>query len=106
MCGVSSDEPVYRVISDQGCVYSWSTVRLPFEPRGPLLAYRNELRSALQDLRATASEGLVATYATPDREFADVENVALYNVGAGAFSHLTGRVCCAAGRRRSTACTT
>lgn len=34
---------------------------------------------------------LLAEYATPDDDFADVENVLLYNVGSGAYSHLTQR---------------
>jgi hypothetical protein len=32
----------------------------------------------------------LAAYAAPDAGVVDVENVALYNIGAGSYSHLTG----------------
>ncbi len=64
----------------------WSMTRLPFEPKGDLLAARNELRLLLRDMKAEAHEVLQATYTTEDTAFFDVENVLLYNVGTGAFA--------------------
>jgi hypothetical protein len=63
---------------------------LPFEPRGWLKEYRDELRVALRGMSPIDGALLHAEYASPDRSFADVENVLLYNVGAGSYRHLTG----------------
>ena len=63
---------------------------MPFEPRGWLKVYRDELRVALRSMSPIAGALLHAEYASPDREFADVENVLLYNVGAGSYRHLVG----------------
>lgn len=40
-------------------------------------------------MRSRQGEGLIATYGSPDHAFVDVENAALYNIGSGAYSHLT-----------------
>jgi hypothetical protein len=76
-------------------VQAWSSKRLPFEPEGEMLAYRGQLRAALRALRPQPGHGLIAAYLSPDSAFVDVENAALYNVGAGAYGHLTtdGLVC-------------
>jgi hypothetical protein len=50
--------------------------------------FRDHLRAALTQLPAVPGRGPAARHASPDDDFADVENVALYNVGAGAYSHL------------------
>jgi hypothetical protein len=71
-------------------VRAWSTQRLPFEPKGWLKVYRDELRGALRSMSPIAGALLHAEYASPDRQFADVENVLLYNVGAGSYRHLSG----------------
>ncbi|MEJ7634544.1 hypothetical protein [Aeromicrobium sp.] len=42
-------------------------------------------------MRTTDAGVLLAEYATPDEDFADLENVLLYNVGSGSYSHLTRR---------------
>ena len=81
----------YAVGGSAHRVEAWSTIRLPFEPNGWLLDYRNELRTALRAMRTTQVSILLAEYATPDDEFADLENVLLYNVGSGAYSHLARR---------------
>lgn len=81
---------VYGVTGNEHAVSGWSTVRLPFEPRGDLRAYRDELRAALRRMSPRHGEGLIATYGAPDHAFVDVENVTLYNIGSGAYSHLTG----------------
>lgn len=64
---------------------AWSTARLAFEPRGDMKVFRDELRAAISRLHASDDHGLLATYSSPLREFCDVENVLLYNVGASAF---------------------
>ena len=43
--------------------------RLPFEPKGDLLAARNELRSLLCGMKAEAQEVLEATYTIEDTAF-------------------------------------
>lgn len=86
------NEPLTRlwaVTGDDRSVTAWSLTRLTFEPRGDMLEFRAALRAALKKLDAVPGEGLVATYCAPNNEFVDVENVALYNVGASAYGHLT-----------------
>lgn len=89
--GVAVAAAEYVVVGSVQRVEAWSTIRLPFEPKGWLLDYRNELRTALRAMRTAQASVLLAEYATPDVEFADLENVLLYNVGSGAYSHLTRR---------------
>lgn len=80
----------YLVHSTPGCVEVWSTVRLPFEPRGWLLDMRNDLKVALQELSHCSSGRLHALYcAADDGAFVDIENVLLYNVGGKALGILT-----------------
>jgi len=69
-------------------IKAWSEVRLAFEPRAEMVAYRAALREALRRLEPIAGTGLRATYSAPSDEFVDVENVLLYNVGQGSYSHL------------------
>jgi len=91
----------YSVTRGDGSVDAWSTVRLPFEPKGWLLDYRSELQNALRSTKATPTSVLYAEYSAPDAAFADLENVLLYNVGSGSYSHLAHRgIIC---RRRPTA---
>jgi hypothetical protein len=77
---------LYGVTGNEHGVSGWSNVRLPFEPRGDLRAYREELKAALRRMRPRHGEGLIATYGAPDHAFVDVENVALYNIGSGAYT--------------------
>ncbi len=67
----------------------WSSVRLPFEPRSEMRAARDELRAAIAQLVTLPNTKLSATYASVHTDFCDVENVLLYNVGAGVFSQTT-----------------
>lgn len=85
----------FDVVGEDTEVHAWSSRRLPFEPKGDMLAYREQLRAVLRALRPRPGQGLIATYMSPDTAFVDVENAALYNVGAGAYGHLTteGLVC-------------
>ena len=80
----------YFVLSRPGVVEVWSTVRLPYEPRGWLIDLRSQLRMALTNLSQTSSGRLHAIYsAADDGAFVDVENVLLYNVGGTALRSLT-----------------
>lgn len=81
----------YSVTRTDGRVDAWSAVRLPFEPKGWLREYRSELQSALRSMKAPSTSVLYAEYAAPDASFADLENVLLYNVGSGCYSHLARR---------------
>jgi hypothetical protein len=80
----------WDLTTDATTVSGWSQTRLPFEPRDELREYRAALRSALRGLVSQPGTGLLAAYAAPDAGVVDVENVALYNIGAGSYSHLTG----------------
>jgi hypothetical protein len=87
----------WDLTTDATTVSGWSQTRLPFEPRDELREYRAALRSALRGLVSQPRTGLLAAYAAPDAGVVDVENVALYNIGAGSYSHLTGGASTAAG---------
>jgi mono/diheme cytochrome c family protein len=78
----------YRVDADPGGsrVEAWSSSRLPFEPAGPMLAFRDELRRAVAQLSAGPEEALYALYTSRVDGHFDVENVLLYNVGPRAFA--------------------
>lgn len=60
-----------------------------------MFGYRAALREALLALVPNPGQALLASYASPDETFVDVENAALYNVGASAYAHLmvSGLVC-------------
>lgn len=79
----------YLIRSSTTVVEAWSTVRLPFEPRGWLIQFRQNLRIALSVLAPPfESEVLHAVYAAKASEFVDTENVLLYNVGSGSLRSL------------------
>ncbi len=79
----------YHILPTPGAVEMWSTVRLPFEPRGWLVDMRNDLRRELQELSRASSGRLHAVYSTADDgAFVDTENVLLYNVGGTALRPL------------------
>lgn len=70
----------------------WSTVRLPYEPRGWVLEMRNDLSRALRGLAPRSSGRLYAVYgAADDGAVVDTENVLLYNVSSGARRPLMAR---------------
>ena len=62
----------------------WSSKRLAFQPKGPALEARNELKGAIANLKSTGR--LHAEFTTTDPSFCDLENVLLYNVGMSAFA--------------------
>lgn len=74
----------YEVSASREVVAAWSTRRLFFEPKGWQRDFRDDLRAALRGLTALSGSVLLAEYYAPDAEFADVENVLLYNVSSGA----------------------
>jgi hypothetical protein len=78
----------YAVSSSPSTVELWSMARLPFEPRGWLRDARDQLREALRALHPGGDRVVDAIYVSDDADFFDVENILLYNIGAGAFQHL------------------
>src|SRR4029077_9442083 len=62
------------------------TERLPFEPKGWMLDLRRDLRAALRQMRLRNGALLAAVYGSQVDAFCDVENVLIYNVGAGNFA--------------------
>jgi hypothetical protein len=80
----------YLIRSSTTVVEAWSTVRLPFEPRGWLIQFRQDLRIALAVLQRPieTEEMLHAIYSAKTTEFVDAENVLIYNVGASSLRHL------------------
>ena len=90
MSGKLGNQPSHGIESGKDHVVAWSTARLAFEPRGDTKVFRDELRAAISRLHSPDDHGLLATYSSPLREFCDVENVLLYNVGASAFRNSAG----------------
>lgn len=85
-------EGVYAIRVDSRGVEAWSTVRLPFEPKGWALAFRNELRDALRQASPGRGARLQAVYGAEDRgQLVDAENVLLYNVGSASWRHLASQ---------------
>ncbi|MEH6908552.1 DUF6946 family protein [Neobacillus drentensis] len=67
----------------------WSTARLPFEPKNWMKEMRDELKDSLKLLTPVKNGTLYGKFCTSENDsFFDVENVLLYNVGTGSFSHL------------------
>jgi hypothetical protein len=71
---------------DRRAVELWSSVRLPFEPKGWVREMRDELRVAVSNLTASPDEVLQATYLSTENGLFDLENVLFYNVGSACFS--------------------
>jgi hypothetical protein len=82
---------VEGVTPDHPCVELWSTQRLPFEPKGLVLAMRNDLRRSLLGLEVKPHQVLHAAYASAVLGKFDIENVLFYNVGARYFASTIGR---------------
>jgi hypothetical protein len=83
---------VFEVTTAPGEVNAWSQVRLPFEPKGEMLQFRQQLVAAITAMPPTGDGQLVATYTAADpNALIDTENVLFYNVGLGCFSAHTRR---------------
>lgn len=85
---VNPDGEGYVIRLQPTTVEAWSTTRLPFEPRGWLIEFRHDLRTALSEMAAPDNNVLHAIYAGAATRAVDVENVLLYNLGAKALRHL------------------
>lgn len=71
----------YYIETAISSVTAWSTARIPFEPKGWLLEFRNQLRSAIARLSSVDGKILYAAYRSPIGGYVDVENLLIYNVG-------------------------
>src|SRR5664280_223910 len=71
----------YYIETGTSSVTAWSTARIPFEPKGWLLEFRNHLRSAIAGLPSVYGRILYAAYRSPIGGYVDVENLLIYNVG-------------------------
>jgi hypothetical protein len=78
---------MYELTASDTEVNLWSDVRLPFEPKGEVLAMRNELRAATRKLRGPS---LFAAFSGPEGATLDLENVLFYNVGCSGFAGCGG----------------
>ena len=79
----------WTIKSDDRQVEAWADFRLPFEPKGELLAYRTALRNAIGQLKDRPPRFVTAEYVSPELPGnCDVENVLFYNVGASVFDSL------------------
>jgi len=77
----------YAISASPERVEAWSERRLPFEPKGWLLEFRNDLRAAVRGLNKRGST-LFARYTSDDQNSVDVENVLLYNLGTSCLGQL------------------
>ena len=55
-------------------IEGWAQQRLPFEPKGWMKDFRDELRVAIRGLVADRAEALHATYTNPQTDRVDIEN--------------------------------
>jgi len=79
--------PVFEITTAPGEVNAWSENRLPFQPKGEMLEFRQRLAAAITALPPTPGAHLVATYTAAEANaLIDTENVLFYNVGLGCFS--------------------
>ncbi len=69
-------------------IEAWSVQRLPFEPKGWLMDFRNELRTSIHRLQNHPGQILHGIYAAPPGSLCDTENILFYNVGSGQFTPL------------------
>src|SRR5689334_22117958 len=75
---------VFAIANGPGEVSAWSEVRLPFQPKGEMLEFRQRLDAAIRAMAPGAGGQLVATYTAADpHALIDTENVLFYNVGLG-----------------------
>lgn len=86
------DHLSYRVslLPDKSGLEAWSTARLPFEPKGIMQDFRNEIRQGLLSIEADPRATLRATHSGSSNDHVDAENVLFYNVGTSTFRHLAG----------------
>lgn len=66
----------------------WSTIRIPFEPKGEIKDLRDSLSNSIKKIQTPAGTILYASYVADQSEYCDVENVLLYNIGTGTFKNL------------------
>jgi hypothetical protein len=78
--------PEFVTVADAERVEAWSSRRLPFEPKGPMVELRSAIRAGLAGLHRGRT--LRCVYASPTTDFCDSENVLLYNVGMSGFTGL------------------
>jgi len=88
--GFDQDGHHYRILCGEGRVEAWTDFRLPFEPKGYMQKFKEELRSAISEL--PKSVGLYCCYLSTDppdsQHDYDIENVLTYNVGFQPFENL------------------
>jgi len=78
---------VFEITSGPGEVNAWSEVRLPFQPKGEMLKFRQRLDAAIRGMPPVGTGHLTATYTAADpNTLIDTENVLFYNVGLGCFA--------------------
>jgi hypothetical protein len=78
---------VFEITRGPGEVNAWSEVRLPFQPKGEMLEFRQRLGAAITAMPPAGAGHLAATYTAADpTTLIDTENVLFYNVGLGCFA--------------------
>jgi hypothetical protein len=78
---------VFEITSGPGEVNAWSEVRLPFQPKGEMLEFRQRLGAAIRAMPPAGAGHLAATYTAADPDtLIDTENILFYNVGLGCFA--------------------
>ena len=89
--GKLNNNYIVQTLEQQNTADVWSVKRLPFEPEGWLQNLRSDIRIAVGSLRSGPNEILHTIYGSPFNDLCDTENILLYNVGVGHFSHLAKR---------------
>lgn len=78
---------VFEITNGPSEVNAWSEVRLPLQPKGDMLEFRQQLAAAIRAMPPSTDGQLVAAYTAADpHALIDTENVLFYNVGLGCFA--------------------
>ena len=86
--GAVISAPGHAIRVSDHCVEAWSRSRLPFQPKGDAIEFRNALRGTLAELALPTGHRLHTTYASLLPDFCDAENVLFYNLGMSHVRHL------------------
>jgi hypothetical protein len=82
-------DPNYYIETGVSSVTAWSTAQIPFEPKNWLLAFRNDLRSAIGSLPSGGGKILCAAYRSSSHRLADTDNLLVYNIGPAQLASTT-----------------
>lgn len=82
-------QPQFYIRTSESSIEFWTDIRIPFEPKDSILDMRNVLREALRAISPVNNHILKAEFISEVKEFFDVENALIYNIGTSTFRKFT-----------------